>query len=65
MLDVSVEKASTPSPVEQLAPAPQNTPRSRPRDMSYTPPKHRGLASPGPRPSHPSVCGRRLRRYSL
>lgn len=69
MLDVSGKKTSTtPPPVAQStgADAPQHTPRpTRPRDISCAPPKYRRRASPASRPSHPSVCGRRLRRYSL
>lgn len=68
MLDTGGQEAcSTRSPVEELrgAQAPQHTPRLKQRDMSCTPPKYGGCAFPGTRPSHPSVCGRRLRRYSL
>ncbi|KAI7783273.1 hypothetical protein LA080_012028 [Diaporthe eres] len=68
MLDVSGQKAcAMRSPVAELpaAQAPQHKPRPRQRDLSCTPPKYGGRASPNTRPSHPSVCGRRLRRYSL
>lgn len=68
MLDVNGQKTyTTPLPVEQSPgpQTPQQTPRYRPRDISCAPPKYGRRASPASRPSHPSVSGRRLRRYSL
>lgn len=46
------------------ASVPRGSPLSRQRRGSCTPPKYGRHTSHNNRPSHPSVCGRRLRTYS-